>query len=99
MLPQLLRTSSLVAAVLGLSLLVNVGAFAQSSQDMSYLTEQEHAAFTSRLQKSTSSAERAKITAEMNRIVQERKFEAKRKAREANPQQLNTDTQGGNGKN
>ena len=50
-------------------------AMAQSTQDMSLLTEQERKDFRERLQMTGTSAGRAKITAEMNRLVQERRME------------------------
>ncbi|HEY9163849.1 MAG TPA: hypothetical protein VIN57_04480 [Magnetovibrio sp.] len=57
------------------ALLCGVQAQAQSSQDMELLTQQEHQSFSKRLQRATSSADRAHITAEMNRIVQERRLQ------------------------
>lgn len=65
----------LAATVLGATLLLGAEAMAQSSQDMSLLTDQERKTFSKRLQKTASSAERAKITAEMNRVVQERRLD------------------------
>lgn len=62
--------------------LVATPALAQSSQDMSLLTEQERQAFSERLQMTASSAERAKITAEMNRIVQERRLDLRRQQKQ-----------------
>jgi len=77
------KKHALLAAVFGVALLlgaqVGTQAMAQSSQDMSLLTEQERLMFNQRLQKTSSSAERAKITAEMNRIVQERRLELRHK--------------------
>ena len=67
---RLFFTIALTAAVLTGGMAV-----AQSSQDMSLLTETERLEFTRRLQHTSSSAERAQITAEMNRIVQERRLE------------------------
>lgn len=66
------------AIVLTAALGVGGQALAQSSQDMSLLTEPERVEFTRRLQHTSSSAERAKITAEMNRVVQERRLELRR---------------------
>lgn len=60
------------------ALMMGGQALAQSSQDMSLLTEPERVEFTRRLQHTSSSAERAKITAEMNRVVQERRLELRR---------------------
>jgi hypothetical protein len=57
------------------ALMLCTPSFAQSAQDMSLLSEQEHQDFTRRLQHTTNSADRAKITAEMNRIVQERRLD------------------------
>ena len=54
---------------------------AQSSQDMELLTEAEQHAFFLRLQKTMSSAGRAKLTAEMNRVVQERRLELRKQER------------------
>lgn len=78
----------LFAAIIGFAFLAGApalvvsSALAQSSQDMSLLTEQERQDFSRRLQHTASSAERAKITAEMNRVVQERRLEQ----RHATPQ-------------
>lgn len=66
---------SFCTVVFAAALLFGVQAHAQSSQDMDLLSQQEHQAFAKRLQRSTSSAERARITAEMNRIVQERRLQ------------------------
>ena len=60
------------------ALMMGGQALAQSSQDMSLLTEPERVEFTRRLQHTSSSAERAKITAEMNRVVQERRLDLRR---------------------
>lgn len=65
----------MLAVACGALLLISVQAHAQSSQDMELLTQQERLAYTQRLQHATSSAERARITAEMNRIIQERRME------------------------
>lgn len=73
------------AILFGAMLSFNTQAMAQSSQDMSLLSEQERAEFTRRLQHTSTSAERAKITAEMNRIVQERRLEQHRQ-NQMNPQ-------------
>ena len=71
------------AAVVTIALTLSAGAWAQSSQDMSLLTEQERQAFSERLQLTATSAERAKITAEMNRIVQERRLDQRREQKAA----------------
>ncbi len=78
----ILRKHTFMAAALGASLLFGAQAHAQSSQDMSLLSQEEHAAFNKRLQKTASSAERAKITAEMNRIVQERRLDLRLKKKQ-----------------
>jgi hypothetical protein len=59
--------------------------------DMSLLTEQERQHYTRLLEDSEISAGRAKITAEINRIVQERRLKMrqnkdKSKQQDANPQ-------------
>lgn len=64
----------LVAAML----LLGGQAHAQSSQDMSLLSDQERKTFSERLQHSSTSSERARITAEMNRLVQQRRMEQRR---------------------
>ena len=84
------RTTPLtaIAAVLALGGALCVAqpgsAAAQSSRDMSVLSEQQRAEFTERLQGATSSAERARITAELNRAIQVRKMELRRQQREQN---------------
>lgn len=67
--------NALFATVLGAALVLGGQVMAQSSQDMSLLTAAERKAFSDRLQLTPTSAERAKITAEMNRIVQERRLD------------------------
>lgn len=62
-------------------------AHAQSTMDMSVLSEQQRADFTKRLQNATSSADRARITSEINRAVQQRKLELRRQERESQPPQ------------
>ena len=61
--------------VLASALMLGGQAMAQSTQDMSLLTEQERLAFRERLQLTTTSAGRSKVTAEMNRLVQERRMD------------------------
>lgn len=61
--------------VLAAALLGGGQAHAQSTQDMELLTQQERLAYTQRLQRATSSADRARITAEMNRNIQQRRME------------------------
>lgn len=67
-----LRSLTLALATI-LAMGVNTAA-AQSTQDMHLLTEQERQAYSQRLQHASTSAERARITAEMNRILQERRL-------------------------
>ena len=72
------------AALLALSTVATlpVGARAQSSRDMSVLTDEQRADFNKRLQGATSSADRARITSELNRAIQQRKMELRRLERE-----------------
>jgi len=72
---MLLRTHTFRMLVLVTGFMLAFQAMAQSTQDMSLLTEQENAAFSKRLQNSPTSAVRAKITAEMNRLIQERRMD------------------------
>ena len=74
----LLNKHTFIAATLGAALLLGAHAHAQSSQDMSLLSDQERKSFSQRLQKSSTSSERAHITAEMNRLVQQRRMEQRR---------------------
>lgn len=68
------RHAFFVAVLAGI-LLLGVSAQAQSTQGMELLTQEEQQAFNHRLQHAHSSADRARITAEMNRIVQQRRQE------------------------
>lgn len=72
---------TLCAGVLlsGQAVLLTSQAHAQSTQHMDMLTAEERKEFSRRLQYSAASSERAKITAEMNRLVRERTL-AKRNA-------------------
>ena len=63
---------SFVAIALCTTVLLGGQAQAQSTQDMDLLTAAERHEFNRRLQFSVASSERAKITAEMNRLVRER---------------------------
>lgn len=63
----------------GQAVLLSGRAHAQSTQHMDMLTAEERKEFSRRLQYSAASSERAKITAEMNRLVRERTL-AKRNA-------------------
>ena len=56
--------------------------FAQSTQNMKYLTAEERADFSKRLQRAGASSDRSKVTAEMNRIIQQRRLEERQKERE-----------------
>ena len=78
---SLFTKAALLAAMLGVATTLSGQSMAQSAQDMELLTEAERKAFHLRLQKVTSSAERAKLTAEMNRIVQERRLDLRKQAR------------------
>jgi hypothetical protein len=55
--------------------------FAQSTQNMKYLSEEERADFTRRLQKAGISSERTKITAEMNQAIQKHRMEQRQMER------------------
>ncbi|MFC1673779.1 hypothetical protein ACFL12_06475 [Pseudomonadota bacterium] len=70
------------AAMVAATLLISTSALAQSTQDMNLLTPEERKEFSVRLQTSGDSSMRAKITAEMNRLVQQRRLELRRKQRE-----------------
>lgn len=78
---SILNKATLLAAVLCMATTLSGQAVAQSAQDMSLLTEAERHAFYLALQKATSSSERAKLTSEMNRIVQERRLDLRTQAR------------------
>ena len=71
---------SFVAIALCTAVLLGGQAQAQSTQGMDLLTAAERQEFNRRLQFSVASSERAKITAEMNRLVRERAL-AKRNAK------------------
>ena len=49
---------------------------------MSVLSDEQRAYFSEKLQGATSSADRARVTAEMNRAIQQRKMELRRQERE-----------------
>lgn len=76
------RTPIFVVFALLTALLAGGGALAQSTQNMNMLTEQERNEYTRRLQQATSSADRARITAEMNRVVQQRRLELRQQHQE-----------------
>lgn len=61
-----------MAMALCAAMLLGGQAQAQSTQGMNLLTPEERQDFNRRLQYSAASSERAKITAEMNRLVRER---------------------------
>lgn len=78
---SLFRKAAFLAIVFSVTATLSSQATAQSAQDLELLTEAERHAFYLRLQKVISSAERAKLTAEMNRIVQERRLDLRNQAR------------------
>lgn len=78
---SIFKRATLLAIVFCAATALGGQAMAQSAQDMELLTEAERHTFYLRLQKATSSAERAKLTAEMNRIVQERRLDLRKQAR------------------
>jgi len=78
---SIFKRATLLAIVLCAATALGGQARAQSAQDMELLTEAERHSFYLRLQKTVTSAGRAKLTAEMNRIVQERRLELRQKKR------------------
>ncbi|PCI39596.1 MAG: hypothetical protein COB46_08455 [Rhodospirillaceae bacterium] len=71
----------LIALAVGISLSFAAPSFAQSTQNMSYLTKEERADFNKRLQRAGASADRSRVTAEMNRIIQQRRLEERKAER------------------
>jgi len=63
---------TVMAVALCAVVLLGGQAHAQSTQGMNLLTPEERQDFNRRLQYSVASSERAKITAEMNRLVRQR---------------------------
>jgi len=78
---------TILAAAFGAALLISGQAQAQSTQQMDLLTLTERQAFNHRLQHSSASSERAKITAEMNLLVRERSLAKRRADRAAEKKQ------------
>ena len=78
---SLFNKAALLAAIVCVAIALSTPSMAQSSQDMELLTDAERHTFFLRLQKTISSAERAKLTAEMNRIVQERRLDLRTQAK------------------
>lgn len=64
------------AIALGTLLPLSAQSFAQSTQapNMKFLTAEERADFNRRLQDSGVSSSRSKVTAEMNRLIQQRRL-------------------------
>lgn len=69
-------------ALVAATLLISGPVLAQSTQDMELLSPEERQSYSDRLQTAGDSSGRAKITAEMNRLVQQRRLELRRKQRE-----------------
>ena len=80
------KKSALFAAALLAGGLLTGAAVAQSAQPMDLLSEAERRAFNQRLQDTGTSSGRAKITAEMNRLVQQRRLEQRRLERKKSAQ-------------
>jgi len=68
----------LFAVALCTAVSVSGQSFAQSTQNMKYLTQEQRDDFSRRLQKAGVSSERTKITAEMNQAIQKRRMEERR---------------------
>lgn len=79
---KLLFKPALIALAVGVTLSFAAPSFAQSTQNMKYLTKEERAVFSKRLQRAGASADRSKVTAEMNRIIQQRRLEERKLERE-----------------
>jgi len=73
------RPSWMFAAILGLSLLGGANAYAQAAHDTSLLTDAERKHYRELLSRSNDSAERAKVKSEMNRLIQTRRLELRKK--------------------
>ncbi|HEY9081655.1 hypothetical protein [Magnetovibrio sp.] len=71
--------SWLLTAILGFALLGGTNAFAQAAHDTSLLTDAERTHYRALLAKSNDSAERAKVKSEMNRLIQTRRLELRKK--------------------
>jgi|GEM_PF-1406493 len=75
------RPSWLLPAVLSFLLLSGTNAFAQAAHDTSLLTDAERKHYRALLAKSNDSAQRAKVKSEMNRLIQTRRLELRKKAK------------------
>ena len=70
-----LRTSQILAALFTCMLLSGGDAYAQAAHDTSLLTKTEREHFAARLSSVYDSAQRAKVKAEMNRLIQTRRLQ------------------------
>lgn len=71
------------AAMTGVAVFAAASAQAQSTQDMSLLSPEEKSLYQQRFEHASTSAERAKITAEMNRVVHQRRLEMRKPEQES----------------
>ena len=88
-----LRSFSLVILTLGL--LLAAPAMAQSVPGMDVLTPEEQKNYTQRLQRASSSADRARVLAELNRLIHTRKLEQRAQQRVQGEQSPSSQDQNG----
>jgi len=69
-------------AAIGFVLTAIQPSFAQSTRNMKYLTAEERKDFSRRIQRAGASYDRSKVTAEMNKIIQQRQYEERQRENE-----------------
>lgn len=74
-----MRTPLILACVLVSILMGDIEARAQAAHDTSFLSEAERKHYAARLSNANDSAQRAKVKAEMNRLIQTRRLEQRKK--------------------